>query len=295
MTDTPPRRTISEILALHYLEPDLIDIFVEGSTDRLLLEYFLSDTKVKVFEINRVDVPDALVASHGFTSGARQRVITLAAALERGTQASQSNLSIRCIIDSDFYWLLNERLPPSRYLILTDYSCLESYWYSHNHLGKYIKVGLHSPAALRGIDIASELFPTLQELFLLRAAKSSLNLDWQWLDPTRCCEQKDGKILFNRTAFLDRFLNKNNAFHFKQNFLIEIERLRPLISIEPSKCINGHDFVDLLAWYIKPHVSVKELSHKEVVARMLACSAEKDVLVLHPLFAALATISGMHP
>jgi hypothetical protein len=54
------RRTLEELVTRYQLEPGLRDIYVEGKTDKILLEWFLEQRGVKsfaVYEIDTVEIP----------------------------------------------------------------------------------------------------------------------------------------------------------------------------------------------------------------------------------------------
>ena len=52
------KRKISELITLYYLEPKLRDIYIEGITDKLVIERFLKKNKisdVKIIEIDSIN------------------------------------------------------------------------------------------------------------------------------------------------------------------------------------------------------------------------------------------------
>ncbi len=54
------RRTLEELVTRYQLEPELRDIYVEGKTDKILLEWFLEQKGVEnfaVYEIDTVEIP----------------------------------------------------------------------------------------------------------------------------------------------------------------------------------------------------------------------------------------------
>ncbi len=102
------RRLIHELVTMYKLEPKIRDVFVEGSLDRSLVDWFLSAGQVKdvsVREIDSIDVPTDLVEQAGFAKNNRGRVLTLARELQSKLNAEAS--SIACIIDADFDYILN--------------------------------------------------------------------------------------------------------------------------------------------------------------------------------------------
>ena len=64
-TERADRRTIAELVARYDLEPSLRDVFVEGPSDRTLVELALTflgeSNRIRAYEVDTVDLPAALV------------------------------------------------------------------------------------------------------------------------------------------------------------------------------------------------------------------------------------------
>ena len=236
-----PRRSVTDLIAMYTYEPSLIDIYVEGSTDKALLEYALKNDQIHIIDINLIDLPARLLDEFGLTPGNRDRVIALTALLDRELDPSISG--IRCLIDDDLDRFLHREIVSYRYLIRTDFCCLESYWYGQPQLLKYRKLGLHDKGPLGEVNLITVLDPVIRELFLLRAAAASLGLELAWLDPTGLCTRLGNRIDFDEDEFITRWLNKNSASNQRQVLVERREQLRSVLDDDTRLCMHGKDFV----------------------------------------------------
>ena len=94
------RREIGELVQRYTLEPTLKDVFVEGVLDASVLHWYLRESgksEVIVYEISTVNVPSAILAKHGLTSGEKQRVLALAKEL----LIYLVNCPVLCVVDAD--------------------------------------------------------------------------------------------------------------------------------------------------------------------------------------------------
>ena len=84
-----PKRTLQELAAIHRREPTCRDVIVEGPSDRSLIDWFLSESRVNgatVYDIGSFEVDKALVLARGLEDNGKGRVITFAYELEKGTR-----------------------------------------------------------------------------------------------------------------------------------------------------------------------------------------------------------------
>ena len=68
------KRTLEEVGALYRREPDLRDIFVEGSADKCFFDWYLHRkalTKISVYEIKHIDIPDEILLRHSLPIGSK--------------------------------------------------------------------------------------------------------------------------------------------------------------------------------------------------------------------------------
>ena len=126
----PPRRTLGELRALYVLEPTLTDFYVEGRTDRVFLEVALQGTRAKIVEIDDVFVPPDYLANLSLGAHSnRDRVVALARWLEDELSDSVT-YRVRCVVDADFDRLLGRAAIAERFLRLSDFACVEAYWFT---------------------------------------------------------------------------------------------------------------------------------------------------------------------
>jgi hypothetical protein len=287
-----PRRLIQEVIDMYHLEPGLVDIYVEGRSDKVVLDYLLDGRDVHVYEIDVIDVPITALEPLGLSAGARNRVIGLSVALNAELTPS-SDYKIRCIVDADFDRLLKGDLPESAYQRLTDFSCLESYWFERSQLKKFRMLGLNDVGGLSSIDLYDVLLPVVTECFLLRASAAQLGLKLKWLDSVSCCSRAGVDIYFDRNEFITRWLNKNRVPKSRDAIEVAYENLRSSATGDARNYVHKDDFIGILAWYIRPLVSrVSQLANVDVVARTLACCVELRTLADYPLFGEILELSA---
>jgi hypothetical protein len=121
--DNERRRTLEELVTRYQLEPELRDVYVEGKTDKILLEWFLEQRGVKnfaVYEIDTVEIPAQKLFEYGLNDNNRSRAIALA--LEIQNQLPELP-HFTCIADKDFDWLFGKNYPCNS-LLFSDYTSL---------------------------------------------------------------------------------------------------------------------------------------------------------------------------
>jgi hypothetical protein len=287
-----PRRTVSELVVLYRLEPSIVDYYVEGSSDRVFIEYLVRGTRAKVREIDEIDVPAEAVNELGLDGGgARSRLMALAARWESEFGSSETP-SILCIIDADFDYLLARVGTAQRFLRRTDYSCLEAYWFNELHVAKYLGFAFQGACTIKASELLEFLTPILKEIFFIRASNFILGLNLTWLDPISCCVNSESAVLFDRDLFMQRWLNKNASSSEQEVIEEKIRELRSRASVDVRYSMNGHDLVKLLAWVLRPFARRhRELAREEVVARMLAASVERHEVTSYPLLEEIVRIA----
>ena len=97
------RRTIAELFARYELEPELADVFVEGTFDREILVQSLNEVQsgYTFYEIDVIDIPQDILKKHRLSCGNKQRVIALA----RELSTLPDNVQYQCLVDKDLdHW-----------------------------------------------------------------------------------------------------------------------------------------------------------------------------------------------
>ncbi|MBO1067620.1 MULTISPECIES: DUF4435 domain-containing protein [Nostocales] len=322
------RRTLDELVARYELEPDLRDIYVEGKTDKLFLEWFLrnrgiediavyeietvdisadklfepqlKDNKwflinrsiedIAVYEIETVDISAERLFELQLKDNNRSRVITLALYLQ--DKFPETTPHVICIADKDFDWLFDITYQCDL-LFFTDYSCLEMYLFNETVLNKVLLLSLRI-SELTAIDILNQLSKVLEDLFLIRAAKESLNINIAMLDNNfgKCCYWNKAKteFQFDIEKYIDKYLDKCAMRLEKSIFVAKIEELRiKAKELEDTRYkIHGHDFTELLYLYIKDFLRRELKSYNaEILAGTLLGSIDAEELSKETMFQSL--------
>lgn len=281
----PERREIQELVTLYRLEPDLRDVFVEGSTDVSLIEWFLHETgarDVAVWEVDEVDIPAELLHELGLENGRRGRVIALADRLER--ELGREVMSPSCIVDADFDRVLQKSYPYA-ILLLTDYTCLEAYLFASRPVAKFLKLVVRRFPKAAEI-VLREISPPLVELFAIRFANHRLGWNLKLIDFDRCCELGQGGVRLDSEEYITRLLNANSRAIERPQFMAEIGRLRRLLADGPRHYVHGHDLINMLAWYLRQHRSSARIPPQMVERSIYACADVGD-LAAEPMFRTL--------
>jgi hypothetical protein len=279
---TPERRTLEELVLLYELESTLLDIYVEGDSDRDMIEWFLEEQDVREVTINTVeyvDVPADLALGKGFEDNNRGRLITVAEYLE--TQLGADFLRATCIVDGDFD-LVYKRLNTRALLMLTDYTSMEMYCFNPRTLTKFLRLAIGNFPET-GAQVIQAISPGLQDLFTVRMANQRVGWGLEQVSFEKCCDVDQGIVRLNLKEYVRRLLNKNNLMRRMAEFLQTIGECKIELSAEPRFQIHGHDFIELLTWYIKRHNGFGHV-RKDVVEKALYSSLEARSLAQEELF-----------
>ncbi len=278
------RRLIEELVTMHKLEPNIRDVFVEGSLDRSLVDWFLSAGQVKnvsVREIDSIDVPTGLIEQAGFAKNNRGRVLTLARELE--SKLNSEALSIACVVDADFDPILNNTYT-LKLLLSTDYSSMELYFFDVRPLEKFLKLGLLGFPKPANRVLADITIP-LVELFAIRLANHILGWNISLVSFERCCELTANGVELDTAEYVDRCLNAANRYADRTEFNRTFNEWRGRLTGDPRTHIHGHDFLAMLAWYVRKHKAYN--ASEGVFERTILACAEFQVLRAESLFATL--------
>ncbi|MEG4231588.1 DUF4435 domain-containing protein [Microcoleus sp. Pol11C3] len=290
------RRKLDELVARYDLEPSLRDdVYVEGLTDKSIIQWFLEksnlDTKnVAVYEIDTVDIPTDQLFALGLNDSNRSRVIFLAFQLQRLFETT-SLPHVVCIADRDFDDLIGSSSIESELLLFTDYTSIDMYLFDSNIIEKFLRLALRKDD-LEAVNILTNIYPILEEMFLLRAANQSLSYEMEWLLPGAlkdCFNKKRRKgdpLEFDSNVFVEKYLNKNNRKSEKIAFLDKVNELRNKNISEIRNKIRGHDFIQLFCWYIEPYLpnNKKGFTETEIAFAALRCCLDVNYLMQEKLF-----------
>jgi hypothetical protein len=280
------RRRLHELAARYEIEPTLRDVYVEGQFDAVLVSWLLKKQgcdDAAVYEIDTVDIPPDILKKHGLDEGQKGRVIALCLELEASAKVPGQ---VTGVVDRDYDAVLGiqYRCP---LLQLTDFSCMEMYAYNERVLQAFFhlyvrKAGYTAAAFMAGVQ------HVLREAFLMRCTNQKLGCGLTWLDVEDQCKLKRNSVEFNSEEFVRKYLNKSAQLPRLADFTKQLVEFRAAIAdMDARHCINGHDFVGMLAKYVSRAVKNKSLADPDVVERQLAAHLDYEALAKEPLFQAI--------
>lgn len=282
-----PRRTIGEIITRYQLEPDLRDLFVEGSRDRDIYRWYLKECgyrNITVLQIDTVEVTREILDFHDLGNGNRARLIGLA--FELDTQFEAVLQFVRCIADSDFDFILGLH-GGAQHLLYTDYTSVDLYTFGEEMLKKVLCLGFtHSEAQVE--SLLESITPILTEMFIIRAANERLGWGMTIPDFTRCCEIQGSRINFDRDVFVNRCLDSNAKRGDRAIFDNVCTELEAVQLSDRRKGIHGDDYFELLGWYLRRQRGWRGYARGErSIMNVLVPALDDRLLAKEGLFARL--------
>jgi hypothetical protein len=279
------RRTLEELVMRYRLHPHLCDIYVEGESDRRLVQWFLrtNNRAAVAYGISGIDVPAQAVLDKGLHDSHRGRVIFLAQYLE---ETLGSQVRITCIADADYdYFLQISR--PEKLLLITDYTSMEMYCFNAGCVQKSVDL-LGCKTNKSGADILITISALLKSMFLHRVANGLLAFELHWIDVSSCCGLVSENIEFDVTEFQKRYFNTRGLSEVqKQTFASRLTKLSNTTCTDDRRCIRGHDFVEVLEWYFGKLIRRAPRPNATEITRILFATLSADDLAAEGLFAAL--------
>jgi hypothetical protein len=276
---------MDELITMYELEPSIRDVYVEGASDRCVFEWFFKESgrpTVGVREIETVHVPAGALPQPGCENSNRGRVMALARVLQSGLGGGSR--SVTCVIDADFDRALG-RDHECELLLLTDYSCLEMYFFEPRALSKLVSLVLRGFPDTPG-QILARLEAPLLDLAALRLANLTLQWNLRWVNFARCLVADACGPRLDINKYIRTYLSANARLAGKREFEEAFTRGRARLVGDARHYINGHDFVCLLTWYVRGRRGFGDL-HPQVIERSLFACAELAALSGHSLFRSL--------
>lgn len=250
-------KKIDELISLYTLENELFDFYVEGITDKLILDNYNNYKKknLKIIEIDTIDFSDYNFDDLDFTSN-KDKLI----ALSRILISHQTKSNVKCLIDNDFDGILSP-IETNLNLIRTDYCCIESYFLCRKIIQKFIDFGIRNFPHDTDL-IINEIGNVLRYLFIIRLVKVKFNLNVTLLkiENNIIIDKQSGKINFSIDNYLTKFIQANNLNDKKSEILKFVQETKINLNSDFKNTMNGHDFIHILFLYInkiKPSTGFK--------------------------------------
>ena len=282
MTERPDRRTIPELLARYDLEPSLRDVYVEGPSDRTLVQLAMTalvrGDGIRAYEIDTVHVPAPLLERRSLADGNKSRVLALADEL-----ALQSNRDLRrnaaCLADLDLDGILG-RCRDYPLLVYTTGLSLDLVLAEPVVLDKLLSVvllGFPQPA----IMLLKQMLPVLNERLLHRLAADQLGIAVEPPAMDKLCKFDGQRLEFRADEFVRRYLNKGKCAHLERRFREVVDRYRPQVMRVTRQYVHMDDFFELLHFCVR-RVKPRLVPKYSRFRRFLFGVVEAHVVVLLP-------------
>ncbi len=243
------RKNIDELIALYSLEPTLKDIYVEGSSDKELIEWVLSANNIQgvgIYLIDIVNVEENILNRQGLDTGSnRSRVVALSAEL---AASLPKTCKVVCVADRDYEDYLPSGIK-NNFLEFTDYNSAELYLFNPSMLCKFFHLVLGG-FSLSADDIMMKATPILEDLYIIRLANRALNWKMKWINFAKYV-RFSSDISFDHDAFLKAYLLKNQKWSKRSIFKKKVEDLRPELKADHRFRVRGHDLIEFLHYAVK--------------------------------------------
>ncbi len=242
-------KKLNELIALYFLEPNLKDIYVEGVSDKNLIEWVLSAHNIKdidVYLIEDVEINDDILEHNRLNKGSnRSKVLALSTELAQSLPITRK---ILCIADRD-----QEDYIPSGinncFLEFTDYNSTELYLLRSSVIRKFISLVLGG-FFLSEHRLVAQAIPILKDLYVLRLANQALGWNMGWIEFKKYVHFSE-EFSFDRERFQKAYLLKNEKWSERAIFEKKIKELRLILKYDFRFCLRGHDLMNLLYYAVK--------------------------------------------
>lgn len=242
-----PRSTIDELITKYELEPDLDDVYVEGSYDKEILDAALKHLNIQrpVYEIDTVEISADVLESYGFTDGQRQRVIVLSKLLSLG-----QNTPVRFLADKDFDDLLGVRHVGDG-LVFTKYNDIESVFFSEDKVRNLIEGAGSAKIKLWDV-VHRNIEDAVRKIAAVRIALRDLNINIKLSDISKSITIENDSLVCDVKDICTRTCGSSSAI----KIVGEVEKsankwLAILSSKDLRLSTRGHDYTFVMAYVIK--------------------------------------------
>jgi hypothetical protein len=255
------RWSIQELQARYDLEPELVDLFVEGTFDKDVLTQACAGNSQRraVYVIDSVDVPMSVLTKHGLSQGNKQRVI----ALSRELAGIGEDAKVVCLVDRDLdHWFAP--IANTHRLRWTSFCSLECHFLTTETI-KDVAVTT-GKAKIKNFDQFTQgLLSTIRTLYALRLSDRQLGLNLKWVAFRKYLKRVDDSIVFDAAKYSIALLSSNCKSQAKGAFQTATETWINNLTGDIRLSARGHDYTELLAWAISEFGGERVLANEVAV------------------------------
>ena len=280
-------RTVEDLISIYEEEPTLKDVFVEGEHDKHFFEFFFDYNNLEnivVYQISSISIREKIFNELGLQNkkSKKNQVISLAYDLFINLSSYKQ---LRCIVDKDMDEYFEDSLFHWDLLLYTDYTSREMYFLNPMTIKKFIKLYLHG-LPISEFELIKKICQILQEIFLIRLTLKKIdeNVELIPFSNKKRCPSLKFNITFNSSKYI-KDLIISRALNIKfESFVSIINDFREKLSEDVRNNIRGHDFSNLLAYFLgknyKRKINKKSRKFDEinVEASLYSCIEISDLL-----------------
>jgi hypothetical protein len=246
------RRKISELITLYTLEPELCDIYVEGISDKILINRYLQHHQcdTNIIEIDDIDFSELYGDHPHLKSNCKNKIIAMARSLNENFLNALSG--VMCIADRDFDDLFG-LIEKHNYLYYTDFSSAEVYFFNEESVNIFFRDILHD-FPVNAEEVIRNLQVPLNALFNIKASLIEVfgpELEVNNFNYSKLIEidKRKGSISLNHSEYINRFLNSRDLMYGKLRVETAFAKFSTNKIYLPISKIRGHDLVNLFYAY----------------------------------------------
>lgn len=279
------KRTVEEIISICKLEPSTKNIYVEGISDKLVIDNFLKKQKINdisVFDIDCIDFSEVFAKIspsdlNVLKDSNKEKVAFLALKVEKEAE----NCHFLGIIDRDLDFV-NDHIKSGKYISYTDYNSMEMYLFSRDYIAALLKNTFRITSNVDFYKFINSIGHVCRTLFYIRAYLESFNGSMVDIKKDFSYDKKCNICQFNIKSYIKKIVQVNKTINSADNLYKEIiEKVNtPIDDIRLE--IKGHDYIKVLYLSICKH---KKVNMNEIeLANTYWGYLDDRVLVNEPLF-----------
>jgi hypothetical protein len=269
------KRFASELCSYYRRVKSARDVYVEGPTDaRVLNEIFVKIGRKDIVAYPVTSLDFDIAIEQEVKSNNRLQVLVVGTLLT--TCASAATGKAVCVIDADTCHYCKRGLGDEQFIIATDYADLLTYFCTDKCLAKILNAALGMGVDASKFTLA--LVSALQEIFRVRI----VNLENGWRckhpDPWRSCSVVGGELQFDVEHYIRRLLAGNARLAELEAFREELSVVHIQGGLDYRSQMRGHDFVDILAYYLRrEEPAMHHATHGAVEALLFLTHSESGI------------------
>lgn len=243
------KRNLNEIIAIYTLEKDIVDVYVEGITDKHIIDSYFEyiACNKSVIEIDDIDLSETQKEFIDLDLKSNKNKLI---ALSRLFTKNDIDSKIKCVIDRDFDGILTP-IQEDNHILYTDYSCMESYLCCCNHISKILKVGIGNFPHNTELVI-QEVSKIALILFVVRIINENFGFGIQSpkIENHMAVNKKTGICDLDFMEYIRKYINTNKLSKQKDEILSFADKIQKHLPVDNRFNMNGHDFIEVLFHYI---------------------------------------------